>query len=624
MAAAPLVTVLLPLLRAGVDARAAFRPALILVAVAMATVATVTGGAAILVPSLRRGGREAVMPAMLVGASAGVAAVLLFPAAAGLLPTGPRVPEGLLTYAAAAAATLGLAQILAVHRLARVGGRGVVLLGAVGLVVGAAEALLPARPTLDDGVVGLVAAAFVLLVGLGAATAAGGPTGRRRQWFEDDVPPTVGPTGVVAEGSVTGSAPNAQDPAVEPAAMALLTGAMVLGVIARLVIDPSGGAADAATARLVNGSFSDAIHGTTGAAHPPLSVALVWWSRHLFGESALALRLPSLVAGLLLVPAAFATGRVLYGRRTGLVAAAVAAVGPAFVWSSATAGPAPLTALLVCLAILTMAAALRHGGVAAWVLFGLAGAAVVWAHQFGVVTVAVLHIAAGTAVIRRLRARSPEDRDAGGRTAAMAGWAVALALTMTALVALVGWSGGPGSASTPPTLEYATNAAPGGGHTPFGLAAGALSTIVGFHPPDVTSRLLALWPLGMLGAFALFGRRWSARGMLLVGLAAAPFLALLAADLAGAPRQPPLALEWLAPALPAVALAIGRATDRLTTRQGRIGLALAAVIAVLVISTADQSVRVASRAVPPSATAANPLTPPATPPATGPAPTTRR
>jgi len=485
------------------------------------------------------------------------------------------------------------------------------VVGLASLTVGAAEALLPARPTLDDGVVGLVAAAAVLLVGLGAATLAGGTTGRRlteRDLVDDRI---LGGAGVPR-----GAPDIPADEKLEPAALALAAGAVVLGLVARLAVGSTGGADDPATASLVSGSFHDAVRGSLGTAHPPLAAALVWCSRQLFGPSSLALRLPSLLAGLLLIPAAFAAGRALYGRRTGLMAAAIAAVGPAFVWVSADAGPAALTALLVCAALLASTAALRHGRAVDWVLFGVISAAVVWTHQFGVASVAVLHTAVGVAVIRRHRAGDPTGEASASRGFAVAGWAVALVLTAAAVVGLVAWRHGLGAASTPATLEYAGNAAPGGGHTPFGLAAGALSTIVGFHPPDVTSRLLALWPLSILASFALFGRRWSARGVLLVGLAAAPFVALLAADVAGSPRQPPLALAWLAPALPAVAVAAGRAVDRLTARQGHIGPVVAALVAVLVLGTADQAVRVAPRAVRPS--------PIASAPAAAPAPAPRR
>ncbi|MEW6476050.1 MAG: glycosyltransferase family 39 protein, partial [Actinomycetota bacterium] len=528
MAAAPLATILFPLLRSAMDAtvtRAALLPTLVLAAVALGTAAGVCGAAVLLVPSLLGGGRRAVMPALTIGAAAGVGAVLVVPAAAELLlpsrATVP-VPDGRLTYVAAAAAAAGLAQILAVHRLARVGGQGVALVAGAALVVGAAEALLPVRPTLEDGVVGLAAAAAVMLVGLGRATLVDGPTagrrpdvaGRRAATLVDGPlagrrPEVVRPVGTEAADQ---AAPRPEvvrtvgAAAADQAAVGLVVAATAVGLLARLAVGSSGGTADAAIARLVSGSFDDAIAGSNGAAHPPLAVALVWFSRHLFGGSAAALRLPALVAGLLLVPVAFVTGRALYGKRTGMVAAAVAALGPAFVWVSGSAGPAAVTALLVGLALLGMVAAVRHGHPGGWILFGLAAAAVVWAHQFGMVTVAVLHAAAGGTVLRAFRRR-------GGTVGPLLGWAVALAVTVTAVAALAGWRDGLGAASTPPTLEYATNAAPAGGHTPFGLAAGGLSTIVGFHPPDVTSRLLALWPLGILGAFVLFGRRWSPRGV---------------------------------------------------------------------------------------------------------------
>ena len=572
--ATPLAVVVLPLLRAGADARAALAPALFLAGAAVATAAAVTGLPALAVPALTGRRRGAVLPAMLVGAGVGSIAVLVAPAVADAIPAGSRLhpSAALLPYVAAAAAAFGLAQILALHRYARVGSRGVVLIAVAALAVGAAEALLPASPTLDDGVVGLMAAAAVLLVGLGTATLAGGPARS------------------TAAGRVT---TDGRAEAVEPATVALALGAVVVGLVARALVGSTGGAGDAAILPLVGGSFHDALRSAAAGSHPPLSMALVWLSRHTFGPSALALRLPSLLAGLALVPAAYACGRRLYGPRTGLVAAAVAGIGPAFVWISADTGPAALTALLVCLSLLALATALDGGGPGIWLLFGLADAAVVWTHQFGLATVAVLHVAAGVALARRYRT--------GSRPAtALAGWAGALVMTVAAAGALVAWHHGLGTGVTPAPLEYATNAAPSGGHTPFGLAAGALSTVVGFHPPDVTSRLLALWPLSILAAFALFGRRWSAKGFLLLGLAAVPFAALLVADLAGSPRQPPLALAWLAPALPAVALAAGRAVDRLTARQGRFPLVVAALVALLVLGTADQGVRVADhRPVPP-------------------------
>jgi hypothetical protein len=140
-------------------------------------------------------------------------------------------------------------------------------------------------------------------------------------------------------------------------------------------------------------------------------------------------------------------------------------------------------------------------------------------------------------------------------------------------------------------LEYATNGAPGGGRSVFGLVSTAAIAVVGFHPSDVTSRLLALWPLCILVAFLSFGRRWSSRGGLLIALATAPFLALLIAEIAGAPRQPTFALGWVATSIPMLAIGAGRALS-LAGNPSRVVLAGATVAGILTMALLDQSARV--------------------------------
>ena len=56
----------------------------------------------------------------------------------------------------------------------------------------------------------------------------------------------------------------------------------------------------------------------TTDVHPPLHHAVLWVTVRLFGTSEVAVRLPSLLAGVALVPVMFWVGRTLYDRRTGL------------------------------------------------------------------------------------------------------------------------------------------------------------------------------------------------------------------------------------------------------------------------------------------------------------------
>jgi hypothetical protein len=78
---------------------------------------------------------------------------------------------------------------------------------------------------------------------------------------------------------------------------------------------------------------------------------------------------------------------------------------------------------------------------------------------------------------------------------------------------------------------------------------------------------------------------------MLVALAAAPFVALLVLQVAGAPRNPPFALEWAATAVPLLAIGLGRAATLLGPWP-RVRLVGAAVAAVLVVALLDQAARV--------------------------------
>jgi hypothetical protein len=105
--------------------------------------------------------------------------------------------------------------------------------------------------------------------------------------------------------------------------------------------------------------------------HPPMIAGLVWASTALFGDSVLAVRLPSLLLGTLSTILLFALTRRLFSPAAGVRAAILFQVLPAFAASGVMAAPdAPLGAFW--LAAMTAAWMAARGAVWAWPIAGAA------------------------------------------------------------------------------------------------------------------------------------------------------------------------------------------------------------------------------------------------------------
>lgn len=516
---------------------------------------------ALVIPGLTAGRRDAVVPALLLGGTLSSGAILLIMAAPNLLLRlgDPRLGP-LAAYFAVAMAVLGLAQLLIHHRVADGGARTALVLCLIALGVQLALAAAGTGPAVEVAVDAALGGAAVLLVGLLVATAASSPFAFAIPAHEaGGGPRLVGPT---------------------------LVGLTAAGLALRLASFRTLWLNEAATARLVDGSFASMFSGgLSGDAHPPLHLVLAWMSQRAFGDSVLALRLPSLLAGTLLIPLLYLAGKQMYGRRTALVAAAVGALAPPLVWFSTEAGVTALSALLAVASVLGAHRAVRRGRLSDWVLLGLAEAALLWSHQLAFVHLAVLNVAVAMAVWRRCRQGCPKLPIAGGV-------AVAIAVVAAAAIPLLVARSGTGPPRMLPPLEYATSAAPSSGSSVFPILGTGVSALLGFHPTDVTSRLLALWPLGILAALLVLGRARSPRTAVLVSLAIAPFAALFAAQLLGVPRVPAFALGWAATAVPMLALLTGRAMSVLGRHWPRSRLLAVGLGVLLLGALADQVLRV--------------------------------
>ncbi len=112
---------------------------------------------------------------------------------------------------------------------------------------------------------------------------------------------------------------------------------------------------------------------------PPLGFVLAWISDQL-GSSPSLIRIPSLIAGVALIPLVAALGRRLGGQRTGLVAALLVAVSPFLVFYSVEARSYSLTVALCTASTLLLVRALKDGRRADWAAYSLLAALALMSH----------------------------------------------------------------------------------------------------------------------------------------------------------------------------------------------------------------------------------------------------
>ena len=161
---------------------------------------------------------------------------------------------------------------------------------------------------------------------------------------------------------------------------------------------------EALTGRLARGSLGDLLDRVaTEEANPPLFSLFKWaWTR-VAGTSEVALRLPSALFGIALVPVAYAIGRRLGGQRAAVALAAVVAVHPLLVYYSQEARGYAAVALACAVGFLCFLDALE-GRRRAAMWWALASAIALGCHYFAIFPVA---IEAAILLARRGRAVLP-------------------------------------------------------------------------------------------------------------------------------------------------------------------------------------------------------------------------
>jgi len=253
---------------------------------------------------------------------------------------------------------------------------------------------------------------------------------------------------------------------------------------------------------------------------PPLHPVLVWVAVHLLGSGDFAVRLPSLLAGVALVPATAALARELFDRRTAVLAALLAALAPIVVWYSQEVSPYELVALFGALTVLGAVRARRRGAPEDWALHTVAAALAVWSSWSGIFIV----VASELILLERLIPVASAGPDGAERRRLLLAWGLdtlGLAIQFLAL----GWLL---SDQLSAAGSLAGLASVGASGPSFYTAVSNVSwALFGFHPAAVTDALSAVWPLGMLASLLMIGRRLSPRTWLLLVCVLIPALGTL-------------------------------------------------------------------------------------------------
>jgi len=292
--------------------------------------------------------------------------------------------------------------------------------------------------------------------------------------------------------------------------------------------------------------------------HPPGYLLLLheWIAR--FGTDTVVLRLPSELAAIATIPLLYLLARRLYSHHIGLLASALGAASPFWIWHAQEARMYSFLVLFGTAATLGLVYAVEDRRIWGWVLFTLATGLGIYFHYFAFAVLAA-HLV--YVVIRASRLGLAVLKPA----------ALALAFLSVAYLPWIWMLGHFYRGAGDPNL------APPDAYTPLLLLSDFL---LGYLNVAATSQVMAAWPLLVFLALAAgsFGAHPSWRGLLLWTLFLVPTIGVFALSLTW---KPMVSARYLIVVTPALFILLAVAVERIV--RGPIHLAAIALIATLML-----------------------------------------
>lgn len=180
------------------------------------------------------------------------------------------------------------------------------------------------------------------------------------------------------------------------ATVAVVAGLTLVGAVIRLIVAGQPLFADELSTYWISAQHGlhgvlSLMYGTGAIKHaeitPPMYFVAAWVTTQL-GHTAMLLRLPSLIAGILTIPLVYQLGVRTVGRRAALVACAVTALSPFMIYYSTEARAYAIMMLLASGSTVSLLLALERGDRRWWALYAVCSAGVVYTHYTGVFVLA--------------------------------------------------------------------------------------------------------------------------------------------------------------------------------------------------------------------------------------------